>query len=262
MLCAISRDFFGEFLIETLKREGVDTSLIQRTGKKTSLAWVALDEKGKPDFSFFWDNTSNTDLRHELIQESAFQSAKIFHFCSLVLTAPVSRAALFYALKLAKKHNLLVSFNANLRKDLMKEDTIVWVKKALQYTDLFLASDDELKLVTGESDMNKGARKLKIKKVVITMGEAGSVLYENGEKITVPAFKMTAIDTVGAGDAFSAGISVGLLRKYEGKKLLQFASGVAALSIRNRSRKKIFGAIASLSNIQAVEKFLKERKCL
>ncbi len=257
MLSSVSRDFFGEFLIETLKREGVDTSLIQRTDKKTSLAWIALDEKGRPDFTLFWENTSNTDLRKDLIRESDFRSAKIFHLCSLVLTAPVSRDALFHSLKLAQKNNLLVSFNANLRKDLMRPDTISWVKKALEYTDLFLASDDELKLVTGESDMDKGARKLKTKKIVITRGGEGSILYENGEKIIAPAFKVEAIDTVGAGDAFSAGISVGLLRKYAGKELLRFANGVAALSILNRSKIKSFGAVASLPNIKDVESFLK-----
>lgn len=260
LLASISRDFFGEFLIEALKKEKVDTSLVQRTDKKTSLAWIALDEKGRPDFTFFWENTSNTDLRKEHIKEAWFKKAKIFHFCSLVLTAPVSRTALFKALELAKKNKLIISFNPNLRKDLMKKDTLFWAKKALKYTNLLIASENELYLITGEKNMEKAVKKLKIEKIIVTRGEKGSVLYEKNKKIVVSAFKVKAIDTVGAGDAFSAGISVGLSKGYQGEKLLKFANGVAALSIQNRSKAKMFGAISSLPTLKEVEKFLKSRE--
>ncbi len=257
VLASISKDIFGEFLIETLKREKVDTSLIQRTDKKTSLAWVALNEKGKPDFSFFWENTSNTDFKKEHLKKSWFKKVKIFHFCSLLLMAPISRKALFKALELAKKNKLIISFNANLRKDLIRKDTLYWVKKVLGYTTVFLASEDELYLVTGEKNMDKAVEKFKIEKVIITRGEKGSILYEKDKKIIVPAFKVKAIDTVGAGDAFSAGISFGLLKGYQSEKLLQFANAVAALSIQNRSKVKTFGAISFLPDLKEVKDFLK-----
>ena len=56
LLTRISKDNFGEFLIEILKKEKVDVSYIKRTSKKTTLAFVALDEKGKPDFIFYRNN--------------------------------------------------------------------------------------------------------------------------------------------------------------------------------------------------------------
>jgi len=257
LITRISDDPFGDFLIETLKKEKVDTSFIKRTSKKTSLALVALDREGKPDFNFYWDNTSNIDVRKEDIKESLFRKAKIFHFCSLSLTTEPVRSSLFQALKLAKKHKLMISFNANLRPDLMRKDTLYWVKRALEYTDIFLLSKDELSLITKERNLDRAVNHFKIKKIIVTLGEEGSFLYEENKKIKVSAFKVRTIDTTGAGDAFSAGISVGLLKNYQKEELLKFANAVAALSIQKRSSSNKLGAISSLPTLKEVDKFLR-----
>lgn len=252
LLTRISKDNFGEFLIETLKKEKVDVSYIKRTSKKTTLAFVALDEKGKPDFIFYRNNTADTDIRKNDIKEDLFKEAKIFHFCSLSLTVNPVRSTLFYALELAKKYKLIVSFDPNLRPALMKKDTLFWVKKALKYTDLFLPSEEEIFLITQKRNLDEAVKSLKIEKIIVTRGEKGAILYEKNKKISFKGFKVKVIDTTGAGDAFSAGISVGLLKKYKGKKLLRFANAVAGLSVQK------IGAISSLPTIKEVEKFLEK----
>ena len=252
LLTKISKDNFGEFLIETLKKEKVDVSYVKRTSKKTTLAFVALDEKGKPDFIFYRDNTAETDIRKNDIKEDLFKKAKIFHFCSLSLTVNPVRSALFYALELAKKYKLIVSFDPNLRPALMKKDTLFWVKKALKYTDLFLPSEEELFLITQKRNLDEAVKSLKIKKIIVTRGEKGAILYEKNKKVSFKGFKVKVLDTTGAGDAFSAGISVGILKKYKGEKLLKFANAVAAISVQK------IGAISSLPTLKEVEKFLEK----
>lgn len=252
LLTKISKDNFGEFLIETLKKEKVDISYIKRTSKKTTLAFVALDEKGKPDFIFYRDNTAETDIRKNDIKEDLFKKAKIFHFCSLSLTVNPVRSALFYALELAKKYKLIVSFDPNLRPALMKKDTLFWVKKALKYTDLFLPSEEELFLITQKRNLDEAVKSLRIKKIIVTRGEKGAILYEKNKKVSFKGFKVKVLDTTGAGDAFSAGISVGILKKYKGKKLLKFANAVAAISVQK------IGAISSLPTLKEVKEFLEK----
>ena len=252
LLTKISKDNFGEFLIETLKKEKVDVSYVKRTSKKTTLAFVALDEKGKPDFIFYRDNTAETDIRKNDIKEDLFKKAKIFHFCSLSLTVNPVRSSLFYALELAKKYKLIVSFDPNLRPALMKKDTLFWVKKALKYTDLFLPSEEELFLITQKRNLDEAVKSLRIEKIIVTRGEKGAILYEKNKKVSFKGFKVKVLDTTGAGDAFSAGISVGILKKYKGKKLLKFANAVAAISVQK------IGAISSLPTLKEVEKFLEK----
>ncbi len=252
LLTKISKDNFGEFLIETLKKEKVDVSYVKRTSKKTTLAFVALDEKGKPDFIFYRDNTADTDIRKNDIKEDLFKKAKIFHFCSLSLTVNPVRSALFYALELAKKYKLIVSFDPNLRPALMKKDTLFWVKKALKYTDLFLPSEEEMFLITQKRNLDEAVKSLRIEKIIVTRGEKGAILYEKNKKVSFKGFKVKVLDTTGAGDAFSAGISVGILKKYKGEKLLKFANAVAAISVQK------IGAISSLPTLKEVKEFLEK----
>lgn len=253
-LTSISNDSFGDFLLGVLKKEKVDISFVKKTSFKTALAFVALDKKGKPDFSFYRDDTADVNVTKSDINKRAFRGAKIFHFCSLsLLTEPV-RSALFFALRLAKKNELIVSFDPNLRSNLLKSDTLSWVKKVLKYADVFLPSEEEALFISGKKNLDEAAKKLselyKIRKIIITRGEKGALLFEGTKKISFKGYKVKTIDTTGAGDSFSAGISVGILKKYEGEKLLNFAGAVAAISVQKN------GAISSLPTIKEVEKFL------
>lgn len=257
LMTRISKDAFGDFLVETLKREKIDISLIKRTPQKTTLAIVALNKEGKPDFGFYRENTADINVIKEDIRDSMFKDAKIFHFCSLSLTMEPVRSALFRALELAKKNKLIISFDPNLRTNLLKEDTLLWVKKALKYADVFLPSEEEAIFLTGEKNLDKAAKLLgntyEINKVIITRGKNGSTLHEKNKKTSFEGFKIKVSDTTGAGDAFSAGVSVGLLKKYEGMELLHFANAVAAISVQK------IGAISSLPKLKEVKKFLKAK---
>ena len=125
-------------------------------------------------------------------------------------------------------------------------------KKVLKYTDLFLPSEEELFLITQKRNLDEAVKSLKIKKIIVTRGEKGAILYEKNKKVSFKGFKVKVLDTTGAGDAFSAGISVGILKKYKGKKLLKFANAVAGISVQK------IGAISSLPTLKEVEKFLEK----
>jgi len=254
LLTRISNDGFGNFLIKTLKKNKVDTSMIVRTDKKTTLAFVSLNKRGVPEFAFYRNNTADLDVRKKDIKEKYFDDVKIFHFCSLSLVEEPVRSSLFHALKIAKKRKVLISYDPNLRKDLMKDDTMKYVRRAAKYADVLIPSEEELKQIANEKEIDEAALHFKNKRIVVTRGSKGSIMYYKNSKIIVPSFKVNVIDTTGAGDAFSAGISVGIINGYEGKKLLKFASAVAALSIQKK------GAISSLPKLNDVKKFLSSRK--
>ena len=250
LLTRISDDGFGDFLMGVLSKNKVDTSMIVRTKKKTTLAFVSLNARGVPEFSFYRNDTADLDVRESDVREKYFKGVKIFHFCSLSLVEDPVRSALFKALTLARRHGVLVSFDPNLRKDLMRRDTMKYVRKAMKYANVVIPSEEELKEITMEKTLRAALKKFKEKRIIVTRGPRGSVMYHNGKIVSFPAFNVNVVDTTGAGDAFSAGVSVGLLRGLDGAELLKFASAVAALSIQRK------GAISSLPTRREVERFL------
>ena len=89
--------------------------------------------------------------------------------------------------------------------------------------------------------------------VVLTLGKDGAIIYTKDRKIKVPAFKVDAVDTTGAGDAFSAGLIYSFIHKYSLEKGLIFASACAALSTTKT------GAREGLPTLEEIRKFLASR---
>ena len=87
----VGDDMHGRFLVDTLKREGIDTSgiIIDKTCF-TTLAFVGLDEKGERSFSFARKPGADTMLRPEELRSNLLSSCRVFlyhkyHFLNLVL---------------------------------------------------------------------------------------------------------------------------------------------------------------------------------
>lgn len=85
---------------------------------------------------------------------------------------------------------------------------------------------------------------------VLTLGAAGSVALAGDRVLRCPAFRVDAIDTTGAGDAFHGGFIYGLLRGWPPERSLRFASATAALNCR------ALGGQAGLPTLAEVETLL------
>jgi ribokinase len=100
----------------------------------------------------------------------------------------------------------------------------------------------------------KDALKCGVKVAVIKLGGDGALLEtREGESVYLPAFKVKALDTTGAGDGFNAGLLVGLLNDWELKKCVTVANAVGALAVTK------LGAITALPYKNELNSFLKEQ---
>jgi len=108
--------------------------------------------------------------------------------------------------------------------------------------------------VENESDAEEAAQKLVdsgVEKVIITLGSKGAFVVTKTEKVSVPAFKVEAVDTTAAGDTFCGAFSVALVEGKSLKDALQFASAAAAISVTR------IGAQPSAPNRLEIDDFLK-----
>ena len=203
----VGNDSFGEYLIEEIRRLGVETSgiLIDKT-HPTKLAFVGLDRGGERYFEFHnAKNSAEQYIAFEKVPLSALDQARVFHFGGVALLGDVTWETTGKALKIAKTNGCIVSFDPNIRIDLMKNPTKILARfrSALKYVDILKLSEaDQSQFFPGQppGDILAAGPSL----VVITAGNKGAHFYTHSQSVGVPATSVKAIDTTGAGDAFLA----------------------------------------------------------
>lgn len=105
----------------------------------------------------------------------------------------------------------------------------------LAHTDVFLPNQDEGEIIAGVRDPFKQAdifRRLGAKTVVITMGGAGSVWVDERVCLQAGVFSVPFVDGTGGGDAFAAGVMIGLLRNLPPAECLRLGSALGASCVR------------------------------
>ncbi|KMM37285.1 aminoimidazole riboside kinase [Guptibacillus hwajinpoensis] len=266
----VGDDVLGRFLQDTLKNYGVDVStLILTESARTGVVFVTNAENGERSFDFYINPSADRFLNAEEISGELFAHHRILHFGSISMISEPSRSATKKAVETAKEKGMLVSYDPNLRLGLWEseeraKETIV---SMLSEADILKLSEEELTFITGEENVEAGIKKLahyKIPVIFITMGGEGSLVFTPDYSLRVPAMKVKAVDTTGAGDAFVSGILHGF-NEYEGslseltreelESMTQFASVSGALAAATK------GAMTALPTKAEVEDILmKEMK--
>lgn len=202
---SVGDDLIGGFLIDYAKARGLDALYIdKKADRNTTLAFVQLDKRGERSFCFYRKNTADYALPG--LDDGAIKSADIIHIGSLMLS---DAAGLKYAKKLAARAHALkkqVSFDVNFRTDIFRDrDTALSrYREVIELADIVKLSEDEVELFGGY------LQNFKEKLVCISLGAEGSEWRYAGKSGRVKSIKVKPVDTTGAGDAFFAGVLVGL----------------------------------------------------
>jgi fructokinase len=208
----VGNDVLGSFLAKKLQSENVNIeNLVLTDEAKTAITFVTLDEDGDRSFDFYIDPSADRFLREDEIDAKLFEQNKIYHFGSISLIDEPARSATKKCIELAHQNEMLVSYDPNLRE--MLWDSLAEAKEmilsVMNQVDIVKVSEEELEFLTGAKDIKKGAAELKteydIPVLFITCGSKGSYYYLNDLGF-VEAFKVDAVDTTGAGDAFMSGV--------------------------------------------------------
>lgn len=267
----VGEDIFGVELKLVLDNLGIDTSNLV-TDKKvpTTLAFIHTIKDGDREFSFYRNPGADVMLKEEEVDEKLIKSAKIFHFGSLSMTHDDIRKATHKALKIAKKHNITVSFDPNLREPLWEslEEAREQIAFGLTQCDILKIADNELQWFTSESEFDQGIARLKteykIPLILLTMGKRGSRAYYKDYYVEVPPFlQENTIEATGAGDTFFGCclnyiLENGLdnLNKETLSEMLTFGNAAAAIITTRR------GALCVMPGRSEVESLIEREKGL
>jgi fructokinase len=269
MLTKIANDYFGEYILDVLKENGVDTSYCLRSDEgETGLAFVSVDQNGERSFNFYRKNAADLLLSSEEVKSEWFQQGDLLHFCSVDLIESPMKQTHKKVIEDFRKKGGIVSFDPNVRLPLWPdvESCRQTINEYLPMADILKVSDEELTFITGIETEDEAIEALfvgNVKVVVYTRGSMGAVIYlKNGEKYEDHGFKVTIADTTGAGDAFIGGflselisldISIGNLCykiKENHQRILTFANASGALTAT------VKGAIHSAPDKRHVMNFI------
>lgn len=263
----VGRDMHGEFLRDTLDSAGIDTrGLVMSDEAFTTLAFVALGENGERSFSFARKPGADTLLRTDELPLELIGTSRIFHVGSLSLCAEPARSATLAALEYARKAGCLISYDPNYRPALWEsaEAAREQMHSVLEYVQLVKISDEEAELLTGFTEPEQAAAALVnggAYLAAVTLGADGVYIAARDGGRRVPGYRVEAVDTTGAGDAFWGAFLYSLLSSGEAPqtigiesavKYAGFANAAAALCVTRR------GAIPAMPGLEDVEKFIKE----
>lgn len=262
----VGRDMFGRQLRQAAEDAGICMDyLLEDEYVHTTLAFVKTFPNGDRDFSFYREPGADMMLRVDELPLEAIQSSRIFHFGTLSMTHPEVRLATKKAVNLAKDAGAIISFDPNLRPPLWHSleearEQIAW---GLSRCDVLKIADNELEFMTGETNFDKGAAKLRkaypnIKIFNVTAGADGSYSYYEDMRVFVPSFRLGGtVETTGAGDTFCACVLNFVLEngleQLSQKKLtemLRFANAAAYLVTTKK------GAIRSMPEREQVLEIL------
>ena len=257
-------------------KAGGDVAMITKLGRDSlaNVALEAMDDVGMPKDYLFYNDEVATGIALILVDENTSQNeivivpgacstiteediasveARIKESGYVLLQLEVNQDANEKVAKLAKENGVKVIINTAPYQPISDE--------FLNGAYLVTPNEVEAEELTGipVRDLESADRAAKVffdkgvQNVLITLGSRGVYINTEGKSLIVPAYKVNAVDTTGAGDAFNGGLLAALA---EGKTLpeaARFANALAAISVQR------IGTTPSMPTREEIDAFLAER---
>lgn len=254
-------------------KAGSDVVMITKLGKD-SFADVALntmDELGMTKESLFYSDDVETGIALILVDENTSQNEIIIvpGACNTITPEEVAKIEnvikeseyVLLQLEVNQDANELVADMANRYGCKVIVNTAPYAKISDEFlSKAYMVTPNEVEAeeltgvhVDGLESAHEAAEyfyKKGVQKVIITLGSRGVFVSSDGREEIVPAFKVDAVDTTGAGDAFNGGLLAALSEGKDIWEAVRFANGLAALSVQK------MGTTPSMPKLEEIKKFL------
>jgi 2-dehydro-3-deoxygluconokinase len=237
----VGADEPGRLVLRTLRGEGVDVT--HATTDPDAPTGAMLRQRRVADVArvHYWRaGSAGSRLRPEHVRPALDAGARVLHLTGITCALGAGPlAAVRAAAEHAAEHGWTVTLDVNHRTRLWSaSDAAAALRPLLPRVDIVIASDDELPLVAGGDGTEEAARvaelfRAGVREVVVKRGADGADLHLAGQRafLRAAARPVPVADTVGAGDAFTAGYLSGLLDGLPPTERLRRATATAAFAV-------------------------------
>lgn len=250
MLARVGEDVFGTSLVKNLQVNGVDTQMVAAVpGAATGTAVIMVEENGEnrivldPGANAHLAPADVDRLRSDLTPSSL-----------LLLQLEIPMAAVEAAAKAGREAGATVILDPaplqSLSTDLLKCVDILTPNQTELMAAAGLSGADDPEACVGAARLllARGA-----KRVVVKMGGQGCLMVEAGEVALVEPYRVTVVDTTGAGDAFNGGLAAALAAGRPFLEACRFANAVGALTVTKQGAQSAMPTLPEVEALMAAQ---------
>ena len=246
---SVGNDRLGEFLINNLKKNNINTEFINKVNNSTSMVLVTKS-KETPLPIFYRSADYNLEYNEDI--GSILKNSKIVHFSCWPISQKKSRKVIEKVIEEARKNNVLIGFDPNYHEMIWEEghDGIEYIENLIGKLDIIKPSEVDAERIFGPDTPENHVDKFiqcGAKLVIMTLGKDGAIVSNGTETIKFKTLATEVVDTTGAGDAFWGGFYTALTSNYPLKEALNIGFATSAFKLKN------VGAIAELPSIEELK---------
>jgi ribokinase len=241
MIGRVGSDDHGQVLVKNLQDAGVDISGIQESGT-TGMAFINVSNDGENNIVLV------PGANHQVTRDDIDQCIHLVRESDIIIMQlEIPLAVVAYVLDLAYEYGKEVILNPAPAQTLPKE--------MLAKVHTLIPNETELHQITGMpvTSMEEIAaaacwlQSCGVARIIVTLGDKGSLLVNEKGEVHIPAEKVTPVDTTAAGDSYIAAFATGLTKGMSDVEAAGFATKVAAVVVTRE------GAQPSLPTLEEVE---------
>jgi ribokinase len=247
----VGQDRLGDIGASWMADAGVDLSYLNRSKQTaTGCGFIMLNPEGIPAITSAMG--ANAEFSHEDIDRAAgiFSQAKL-----VLITLEIPLSTALYAARVAKQHGAFTILTPGPAEPVPPD--------GFDGVDLLVPNENEASTLLGEPpNLHQPgwlAERLQetfgLKQVVITLGEKGAYVVNGAAAQAIPSFKVSAVETPGAGDSFTAGLAFGLYHDASLVDAAAFGCLVAARSVSVHGSIPSFGTLEEIAEFAAANRF-------
>ncbi|MCM4152690.1 5-dehydro-2-deoxygluconokinase [Arenibacter sp. N53] len=253
LLTAVGNDKVGEFILNFLNGEGVNTHAIPvKNGTRSSAVVLGIEPPDKFPLVYYRDNAADSQVDIDDVDNANIPHYKILLINGTALNIEPTRSATFYATEIANRNDVDVVLDLDFRADQWHDYRAfgLTVRAILPRVKMAIGTEEEILAATlinssqvtiKEQQISapeiKGDIEVSIKQLlasgietlIVKRGEKGASIYQkDGSKEDVPGFPVEVLNVLGAGDAFASGFLYGILQGWDLKKACRMGNASGA----------------------------------
>ena len=256
VMTGVGVDPVGDFILNFLNNEGVDTQYtVRKPGKRSSAVVLGIEPPDKFPLVYYRDNCADIELTIDDVLAAPIADSKVFQFAGTNLSKEPSRSATMFGAEVARQAGTEVVFDVDFRPDQWHDPRAfgVVVRSALPLVDIVIGTEDEINaaMLSDASQMKLTHSQISDTKVVgdteraiayilsqgpkavvEKVGSRGARIHlASGEVIDAPGYPVEIYNILGAGDAFGAGFLFGHINGWGWRKAARLGNACGAIVV-------------------------------
>lgn len=256
ILTGLGNDKVGDFILHFLKEEGIEVEWVPRIeGTRTSAVILGIEPPDRFPLVYYRDNCADINLDLDHVAAIPFEKVRAVVFSGTAFSKDPSRTAMLFALEKCRQHRITTLLDIDFRADQWSDPRAfgIVLRSVLPLFSIVVGTEEEL-LATFLTDKKQleikhqqisapeikgniraaidGVMAAGVQTLVVKRGKEGASIFEKGkDEIPVPGFPVEVVNVLGAGDAFCAGFSFGLLSDWGLYKSVRMGNACGAIIV-------------------------------